>query len=318
MSVLRINKPGWFSVIQDSGRRGAQRSGLTEGGAADEHAYRWANKLLDNPMNAACVEVLMGNFSATLTDDALIAVTGADLDFRINDQPADNWSTHFLQGGDRIAFTGPRNGMRAYLGVAGGWLTPTCFGSRSVVVREGLGGFNGGPLVADDRLPFKPAERQHKRQLAPRYIPDYSRPLTLKVVPGYQCLQFGATDRRRFTTGEYEVSQRIDRMGYRLEGPRIVPENSGVISEGIALGAIQVPRDGQPIVLLRDRQTIGGYPKIGCVTSLGCSQLSQRGPGTMVRFEFINLEQAQSERLVFNRFFAASQWHPAGQTVVWP
>lgn len=317
MSTLHIKQPGWFSVIQDTGRQGAQSAGLATGGAADEHAFRWANKLLDNPMTAACVEILMGNFSAILTDNALIAVTGADLDLHINGQPATNWSTHSLNRGDTIAFTRPRNGLLAYLGVAGGWQTPTFFGSRSVVVREGLGGFNGGPLKADDQLPFQTDERRIKRQLAPRYIPDYSQPITLNVVPGYQYQQFSSLDRRRFTTGEYAVSQRVDRMGYRLQGPTIKPETSGVISEGIALGAIQVPQDGQPIVLLRDRQTIGGYPKIGSVTSLGCNQLSQRGPGSSVRFQFIDLEQAQAERLVFNRFFDASDWHPGGKSVVW-
>ncbi|WP_240753930.1 biotin-dependent carboxyltransferase family protein [Natronospirillum operosum] len=318
MNNLRIITPGWFTIIQDRGRKGAQRAGLTEGGAADEHAYLWANKLLDNPMNAACLEVLMGNFEAVLSADALLSVTGADLEFSINGQPAENWSTHPVQAGDRIEFRRPLNGLRAYLGVAGGWLTPELFSSRSVVTREGLGGLDGGPLREHDELPFGPQQATFRRQLAPRYIPDYSSPLTLRLVPCYQHDLFSPQDRRRFSSEEYRISQRIDRMGYRLEGPVITPEVGGIISEGIALGAVQVPRDGQPIVLLRDRQTIGGYPKIGCVSSLGCSQLAQRGPGAPIQFEFVTLESVQAERLLFNRFFAASQWHSSGEELVWP
>ncbi|MEX1056617.1 MAG: biotin-dependent carboxyltransferase family protein, partial [Natronospirillum sp.] len=293
MSVLIVNRPGFQTLLQDQGRQGSQRAGLTEGGAADQHAYRWANKLLDNGNNAACLEILMGQFDATVTDDVLIAVTGADLAFTINGKAAENWSSHWLQAGDKIAFNRPLSGLRAYLAVAGGWQTPQCFGSRSVVIREHLGGLDGGPIKAGDRLVFNEQQRQAQRQLAPQYIPDYQADLTLQVVPGYQYAEFSGLDRRRFTSSRYTISNQIDRMGYRLKGPIIVPKIDGVISEGIAMGAVQVPRDGQPIVLLRDRQTIGGYPKIGCVSSLCCSKLSQRGPGAQVTFEFAELADLQ-------------------------
>lgn len=317
LTTLRVINPGWFSVLQDSGRRGAQRHGLTQGGAADEHAFRWANQLLDNALDAACIEILLGNFEAELTGDALLAVTGADLDFRINGRSAQHWATHQLRCGDRVAFARPRNGLRAYLAVAGGWQTPMVFGSRSVVTREGLGGLNGGPLESNDQLPFMPHQMSLHRQLAPRYIPDYKRPLTLRVVAGYQHELFSSRDRKRFTSSEYRVSQRVDRMGCRLEGPAIQAETAGIVSEGIALGAVQVPPDGQPIVLLRDRQTIGGYPKIGCVSSLGCSQLAQRGPGARVKFEFVSLVSVQAERRLFDRFFVAGEWPQADRIPIW-
>ena len=308
MATLSVIKSGWHATIQDGGRIGAQRFGLTQGGAADEHAYRWANRLLDNPREAACVEVLLGQFWAEITADALISVTGADLDFRINGQSTVPWSTHRVRAGDQLSFERPCNGLRAYLGIVDGWQTPRVFGSRSVVVRESLGGLDGGPLKSGDQLPFRPHDESFRRALAPRNIPDYQTPLTLQVVAGYQYRSFGKTAIRAFTGSEFRVSQRIDRMGYQLSGPEISCPAKGIISEGIALGAIQITTDGQPIVLLRDRQTIGGYPKIGCVTSLGCSQLAQRGPDARVQFEWVDLTKAQQQRRRFERFFSASEW----------
>lgn len=320
MTGLEIIRPGWHATVQDGGRIRAQQVGLSEGGAADEHAYRWANKLLDNPPGAACVEILMGQFEAVFTGDTVIALAGAELSATLNDQPLTNWSTQTVRAGDRIVFQRPINGLRAYLAVAAGWQTPLSFGSRSTVVREGLGGLDGGVLKAGDVLPFFSGLRgpDRVRQLASRYIPDYAHPLTLKLVPGYQYEHFSSLDRQRLISGTYTVSQRIDRMGYRLEGPAIKSDITGVISEGIALGAVQFPKDGQPIVLLRDRQTIGGYPKLGCVSSLSCSQLSQRGPGASIQFEFVDLASVQAERLLFNRYFDLGQWHDSGQTLRWP
>ena len=313
MSNLHVIKPGWQSTIQDGGRRGYFRDGLSEGGAMDEHAYHWANTLLENDLDSACIEILMGQFEAVFDADTTIAITGADLDARINGREVKHWSTHPVKAGDRIAFKQPRNGLRAYLAVAGGWQTPVLFGSRSVVMRERLGGLDGGPLRAEDRLSYLPNLNAPRRCVAPNYIPDYQAELTLKVVPGYQYRDFSNASRLRFTTSEYRVSNRIDRMGYKLEGPAISTEQSGVISEGIALGAIQIPQDGNPIVLMRDRQTIGGYPKIGCVTSLDCSRLSQRGPGAVVSFEFSDIATVQADRQIFDRFFRASSRSPSGQ-----
>lgn len=307
MRALVVDRPGILALIQDSGRRGVQHAGLTEGGAADLHAYYWANRLLANEPKAACVEILVGQFAATFMEDAVIAVTGADLGFSINGQMAANWCTHKARAGDQIRFPQASVGLRAYLAVAGGWQTPVVFGSRSVVVREGIGGLHGGPLKAGDQIPFAPMPKWLHRQVPEEFIPDYSEPLTLKVVPGYQYHKFAARQRQRLVSQAYQISPHIDRMGYRLQGPPIAPPGPGLISEGIALGAIQVPGDGQPIILLQDRQTIGGYPKLGCVTSLSCSQLSQRGPGVQVSFEWVDVKQAQMERVRFEGFFRRAE-----------
>lgn len=301
MANLHIIKPGWQSTIQDLGRQGYFRSGLSEGGALDEIAFRWANALLNNPANAACIEILMGDFEAEFDASSTIAITGADLSCTLNGKAVAHWQSLSVNRGDRIRFHAPVSGLRAYLAIAGGWQTPIQFGSRSTVLREKLGGIDGDKLKTGQQLAYVEGVNAPTRQLDTLWIPDYTQELRLKVLPSYQYDQFSATAKQRFFTSEYTVSQRIDRMGYRLEGPEVKAQSQQLISEGIAMGAIQVPPDGQPIVLLKDRQTIGGYPKLGCVASLDCSLLSQQAPGKRVRFELSDVATVQIERRLFER-----------------
>lgn len=318
MPELVVLHPGWQSTIQDAGRSGYFRQGLSEGGALDEHAFRWANKLLDNEPNAACIEILLGKFEAEFTANAVIAVTGADMTVTMNGQVLSHWSSHCVQRGDVIRFGQARSGLRTYLGIAGGWQTPRQFGSRTVVMRENLGGLDGGPLKQGDRLAFKAGGGPARRAVPAELRPDYQTPLTVKVMPGYQYEQFGVIARRTFETSEYIVSNDINRMGYKLNGPAVAADTRKLASEGIAYGAIQIPPDGQPIVLLKDRQTIGGYPKIGCVASLDCARLSQRSPGSPIRFEFTDVDRIQAERRLFDRFFNHSQWVDDSRQIAWP
>lgn len=318
MTELVVLRPGWQSTIQDTGRAGYFRHGLSEGGALDEHAFRWANKLLENEPGAACIEILLGTFEAEFTADAVIAVTGADMAVTVNDKVLAHWRSHSVQRGDVIRFGQARSGLRAYLGIAGGWQTPHQFGSRTVVMRENLGGLDGGPLKQGDRLPFLAGLTPALHAVPRMHHPDYQEPLTLKVIPGYQYDQFGVVARRTFETAEYTVSNDISRMGYKLNGPAVAADARKLASEGIACGAIQIPPDGQPIILLKDRQTIGGYPKIGCVASLDCARLSQRSPGSPIRFEFTDVDRVQAERRLFDRFFNHSYWVKDGRQIVWP
>jgi biotin-dependent carboxylase-like uncharacterized protein len=301
LANLHIIKAGWQSTIQDLGRQGYFRSGLSEGGALDEIAFRWANALLNNPANSACIEILMGDFEAEFELATSIAITGADLTCTINGKSIENWQSLKVKAGDRIRFNSPITGLRAYLAIAGGWQTPIQFGSRSTVLREKLGGIDGEKLKIGQKLSYLANPDTPLQKLDSQLIPKYTDELTLKVLPSYQYDLFSETAKRRFFTSEYSVSQRIDRMGYRLEGPEVMADNQQLISEGIALGAIQVPPDGQPIVLLKDRQTIGGYPKLGCVASLDCSLLSQRAPGSEVKFELSDMPTVQIERRMFLR-----------------
>ena len=243
----------------------------------------------------------MGDFEAEFDASTTIAITGADLCCTLNGQAVANWQSLVVKKGDRIRFDSPASGLRAYLAIAEGWQTPIQFGSRSTVLREKLGGIDGDKLQAGQQLAYQANPDAPKQTLNPQWIPNYTDELILKVLPSYQYEQFSETAKRRFFTSVYTVSQRIDRMGYRLEGPAVMAENQQLISEGIAMGAIQVPSDGQPIVLLKDRQTIGGYPKLGCVASLDCSLLSQQAPGKQVRFELSDVATVQIERRMFER-----------------
>lgn len=318
MTELTVRQPGWQATIQDAGRSGYFQQGLSQGGAVDEHAYYWANKVLGNEAGAACIEILLGNFEAEIGADTTIVVTGADIPVTLNGDAIENWCSHRVRRGDVIRFGQAKSGLWAYLGVAGGWQTPQQFGSRSVVLREQLGGLDGGPLKKGDRLPFEQMPEQPLRCVPWAHRPDYKSPLTVKVIPGYQYEQFSLVARRTFETADFEVTNDINRMGFKLSGPAVAANAQKLASEGIAYGAIQIPPHGQPIVLLKDRQTIGGYPKIGCVASLDCARLSQCSPGTRVRFEFTDVDSVQAERRLFDRFFSLSQWVDDDRMIAWP
>ena len=300
---FEVLEPGMLALIQDSGRYGYQHIGATTGGPMDEFAFFWANRLLDNDLNAAQVEITFGRFSLLAQHDACIAITGADLGARINDREIAPWRTHRISCGDRLDFTAPVSGLRAYLAVSGGFRPAMKLGSCATVSREGLGGLDGhgAKLAKGDRLEFDRAETFVAALLPEPEIPDYRQHLSLGVIPGYQYRDFPAVQRMKFFSGDYQVSQNIDRMGYRLKGDAIHSDLDGIVSEGIAYGAIQVPSDGQPIVLMKDRQTIGGYPKIGCLSALDAGLLSQRAPGTSVSFYPSDVAEAEARRLLFNR-----------------
>ncbi|SEF45732.1 5-oxoprolinase subunit PxpB [Oceanospirillum linum] len=305
--------PGLMSQLQDAGRIGFQHVGLTTGGPLDEHAFLWGNHLLKNPWNAPAVEVSFGGLKLQAQVDTLIAVTGADLAPTLNGQPVANWQVIPVRAGDRLEFGYPRSGTRAYLAVKGGFQVKPCFGSVATVQREQMGGLTGeGKLLNfGDCLPCDEQEHRKDPQLqkligkrvSNNYLPDYSENLVLRVIAGYQYNQFPAEQLERFFSEEYQISPDSDRMGVRLQGTPIKALQSGITSEGIALGAIQVPPDGQPIVLMRDRQTIGGYPKLGCVYPPDTGQLAQRHPNTKVRFELMSCHGAQQDLMRFYRYF---------------
>jgi biotin-dependent carboxylase-like uncharacterized protein len=298
---FEVLKPGHFSCIQDLGRHGYQHLGVTTGGPMDEHAFSWANRLLGNSPNAAQIEITYGVLSLLAETDAMIAITGADLDARINGIHAEPWSSYSIAAGDRLEFHAPLSGLRAYLAVVGGFSAPHRLGSCATVAREGLGGITGQGdyLAKGNRLEFEPHSHRPRATVPAWAIPDYDAELALGVIPGYQAAQFPDEELEKFFSSSYEVTQNIDRMGYRLSGEAIDSGLDGIISEGICYGAIQIPGDGQPIVLMKDRQTIGGYPKIGSLTALGTAQLSQRGPGTSVTFYPMTLYEAMLQRRLF-------------------
>lgn len=300
---FRVTQAGFSATIQDRGRFGYQHLGVTQGGAIDEYSYRWANRLLHNADSDAVIEVTYGGFEVEFDCTTNIALTGADLHARLNGRLIPIWHTAQVREGDRLSFSHPREGLRAYLAVSGGVLSPLALGSRSVVVREGLGGINnaGQKLANNDYLQCDAHTHIRSNRVPDFAVPRYTGTLELGVVEGYQIADFTRADIRRFYSSDYQVTNHIDRMGYRLNGAGLKPTKPGIVSEGIALGAIQIPADGQPIVLMADRQTIGGYPKLGCVNSLDLCTLAQSGPGTVVRFYAADVEKVQAQRLIFEK-----------------
>lgn len=307
MTGFVVLKPGAMTTVQDSGRFGYQNIGLTTGGCMDEHASGWANKLLENHPNAPVLEITLGNFQLESDVDTWIAVTGADQQFTINGMPKANWQSHYIQAGDVLSFSWAREGMRAYLAVLGGFQVAQQFGSCSTVVREAVGGIEGRSLHKGDFLSCRACSQDRfvsGRSVPFNFVPDFSEALVIDVVLGYQKDEFSKSDIQRFFSSEYKVNQDSDRMGYRLDGEPLNPILQGIYSEGISFGAIQVPANGLPIILLKDRQTLGGYPKMGTVVSVDAFRLSQCRPGQSVTFREVSLNSAQTRVREFYQFFS--------------
>lgn len=281
---LRVIQPGLLSLLQDSGRVGAHRIGLTTGGPLDREAFDYCNRLLGNAADSTVIEVSFGGLQLEAQADTFICVTGARLPLLINGNERPLWEVLPVQAGDRITLEFAQQGCRAYLGVADGFQVAASFGSTATVMREGIGGLSGDKLQAGDELPCATVTNRPLLYLLDGHRPRYDDQVTVRVIPGYQQAHFSRLQQRRFFSHRFTVSDRCDRMGYRLEGPAIACDIEGILSEGICAGAIQIPADGQPIVLLNDRQTIGGYPKIGSALSLDTARLAQMTPGGAVHF----------------------------------
>ena len=294
MSGFTIKQPGLLTLVQDRGRFGAHNLGLTTGGPMDLLAYDWANRLLGNDPNATGLEVSFGGLSLQANINTTFAITGARKPCKLNGVEIEQWQTHSINKGDVLELGFASDGVRAYLAVAGGFDITPSFGSSSTVVREKIGGIHGDKLQAGNQLPCAEDSRKNHQKLEEQHRPQYGKSASLRVVKGYQQAVFDHVQQWRFFNSEYQVTERSDRMGFRLEGEVIHSNMVGMLSEGICHGAIQIPADGQPIVLMNDRQTIGGYPKIGSVIPVDTAKLSQLPPGSAIRFEEISMEQAHN------------------------
>ncbi len=304
---IKILNPGILSLMQDAGRFGKHQIGLTSGGPMDPLAFHWANRLCDNPAGATAIEVSVGGFKMETQVDTRIAITGGEMPVKINGKEVERWRSYAITGGDQVELGYSQRGCRAYVAISGGFQIEPEFGSTATVVREKIGGVNGAPLTPDTVIACQADSQTHCWQVPENERPHYSKHVTLRVIPGYQDHSFDRIQQRLFFHNTFDVSERCDRMGYRLTGPQVRSSIEGILSEGICLGAIQVPADGQPIVLMNDRQTIGGYPKIGSVLSLDLAKLAQLMPGDKVNFAAITIDRAHNIlNLAHSRFHATS------------
>lgn len=300
--ALLIESPGLQTTVQDLGRYGYARFGVSSGGALDEGALRWANLLVGNSPDAAALEITLLGPTLTLGGDRPIvaSLAGADHDATLNGAPIAPWRSFRIAPGDRLALGGCRVGARAYLAVSGGIAVPPALGSRSTDLLGQLGGLDGRSLRTGDRLPLDPPEALQSLQALPRQlIPDYANPegYVVRVILGPQEDRVAPDSLATFLTKPYTVGNSSDRMGARLDGPALVFRTDGpgadILSEGIATGAIQVPANGQPIVLLAGHQTTGGYAKIATVIAADLWQFAQARPGATIRFREVTPAEAR-------------------------
>jgi biotin-dependent carboxylase-like uncharacterized protein len=304
MKAFRVLKPGMFTTIQDTGRHGYLRFGVPVSGAMDSFSLAAANALVENDVNCACLETtLVGPELQTLTQ-AQIAITGGSCAPTINGHYASMWRTLNLQIGDVLSFGRMESGCRAYVAVRGGIDLPSVLGSRSTYVRGGFGGIDGRQLKAGDEMEVCPAPLLSAgHQLPEQLIPVYSNNLTIHVILGPQADMFTGEGIETFFSNPYKVTSEADRMGYRFEGPAIEHEDKAdIVSDALLPGVIQVPGSQKPIVMMKDAQTTGGYPKIAVVASADLDLLGQAKPNDEIQFSKITIEQAQDRMRRYRSF----------------
>ncbi len=292
---LEILEPGLLTTIQDLGRFGYQRLGIPAAGAMDTFALKTANALVGNPPGAAGLEITLLGPRVVFTEGCAIAVTGGGLGPRLNGREVEGWKRQLVAPGAVLDFSGRRSGARAYLAVSGGIAVEPWLGSRSTYLMAAVGGLEGRALRAGDRLPLGRSMLSLARpSVPPDRLPPYSSEPTARVILGPHADRFTQEGIDAFLSGSYLVTPSSNRMGYRLEGPKIShTRGPDLISCGIPLGGIQVPGTGQPIILMADHQTTGGYTMIATVIQADIPLVAQCLPGERLRFRAVGLDEAR-------------------------
>lgn len=293
---IKFTNGGFLTTIQDKGRTGYQESGVTPSGAMDTRSFELANILVGNEENEGALEVTLMGPMFEFTSDNIIAVTGGNLGAKLNGKEIPMYQAILAKKGDVMSFMGIKTGSRAYVAFSGGLDIPVVMGSKSTHLKSKLGGFDGRKLGAGDEIEFSNPKTVlpnfEKRKMEPE---DFSKnSVVLRVVMGPQDDCFTEKGIETFLNNEYALTNEADRMGLRFEGALIEHKNGGdIITDGISFGAIQIPSHGQPIIMMADHQTTGGYTKIASVVSVDLPKAAQLKPGHKVHFEKISIEEAQ-------------------------
>ncbi|MBN2897313.1 MAG: biotin-dependent carboxyltransferase family protein [Clostridia bacterium] len=298
MTKLKVVNPGMYSTIQDLGRKSYQQYGMPVAGSMDDYAHRVANLLVGNAAEATVIEQTALGGVYQFTEKAVISITGGDMMPKRNgEESLKMWRTLVMHPGDTLSFGAAQNGFRCYLAVAGGFDVPTVLKSKATYVRGGLGGFEGRILKKGDEIAIG-ASTFVPMDLAGRFvrvskIPTYEEQVTLHVILGPQEDCFTRKGIADFFGNVYTVSGESDRMGYRLEGEKVAHVSSAdIISDGIIRGAVQIPGHGNPIIMLSDCQTTGGYTKIAHVITSDLWKVAQLKAGNCIRFKAVDIETA--------------------------
>lgn len=308
IKLFKVVQASLLASWQDNGRLQSTHHGVTQGGSSDCHAAFWANRLLLRAPSLPVIEVTMGMFAIEFFNDCQIAITGADLDVRLNKKSIPNWQSLLVKKGDVLSYAAAKNGVRAYLAINAEVDLKKNFGSASCVSRECAAGVSNQTLGVGDIVMGRPAIECVKRIVPQRYVPNYQQALILQLIAGYQFDQFSPESIKTLLSSEYQISPNSSRMAVLLEGDRLQHNSESLASEGIAYGAVQVPPSGQPVILMNDRQTMGGYPKPGCISRLSGAALAQRFAPTKIRFELTTIEQASTSYREFLSFFLKSDF----------
>lgn len=296
MRGLVIVRAGIATTVQDGGRFGQLRDGIPPAGAMDGSALRAGQHRLGHDKDEAAVEFAYGELQVQPTDQCSLLVTGAPVKLAIDGATVDYRAVHSVPPGALVAMSASTSGVYSYLHLCGGINTTPWLGSRSTSPREGIGGLHGGYLRDGDTLPLGDPESCH-----PSPDPGLSRThtrdmLTLRFVPGFQYSEFSNPAKKLLVEQTFRVTPKANRMGVTIEGPTLLTGIRALLSEATCHGAIQIPPDGNPIILLNDRQTVGGYPKAGAVIAGDCERLAQSRPGQRVRFVAVSPEEADRIR----------------------
>lgn len=295
MSSIDVINGGILTTIQDSGRYGYQELGIPTSGVMDDYNYRLANILVGNKLDEAVFEMTFFGPTLKFNENLIIAITGSNMNPKINGELAPMYETIKVKKGDTLQFGKVNEGIRSYLAFGGSIDVPFVNGSKSTHIKTKMGGIEGRALKAKDEINIKKSKEKTMRKIPEKYLPIFLNCNILRIVLGPQDDYFtekGIHD--LFRSGGYQVTKDFDRMGIRLKGTAIEhKETADIISDGTTFGSIQVPANGQPIILVADRQTTGGYTKIGNVITADLYKLAQMTFLDKVLFKEVTIEEAQ-------------------------
>lgn len=300
---IKVIKAGMLSTIQDLGRKGYRKDGVIESGAMDKDALRIGNLILGNEETEAGLECTLTGPSILFESDALIAITGADLSPELDGVPIEMWRPIVVVKGAVLSFGEAIAGCRAYLSIQGGFDLPEVLGSHATYLRAGFGGFEGRALKKNDRIAFNldvPVLPEQLNWSVSRSLYAPLNPRQIRVMKGPEFELFQEKSIAGLFLNDFKITNAADRMGYQLEGSLLQLKTAKeMLSSAVAFGTVQVTAQGNPIVLMADHQTTGGYPRILQVLSIDLGKLAQLRPGELIQFELLNLKQAQ--KLLINR-----------------
>lgn len=295
MGKIRFISGGFLTTVQDLGRYGFQQFGVPVSGAMDTLSLQLVNWLVGNSRDEACLELTFTGPEMEFLSPAVIAFTGGHMEIAINDRPVPMHTTLFVTTGDVVITKPVTKGVRTYMGISGGISVPRIMGSKSTYLRGETGGFKGRKLFADDELEIGDSSLNSIRELPKHLIPAFPKEQTIRILPGTEVTDFTFQGIQTFLTQQYTATEQNDRMGYRLSGPPIEHKSGAdIISTGIATGSIQIPGHGNPIIMMADHQTVGGYTQIANIVSVDLPKMAQIKAGDKINFTEIRLNEAHN------------------------